>query len=260
MGRRGPKPISRKALHDLANELYWAFRQLGEGYSKDFFDRHRYEQIKRDPRSRNFLNDEEAAEFERRDSGIRAARLSYREKESRFRQLQAKTNLRQLGIVYEKAYRCSRMPGKPEVVRALLTSHSAAEVRQICKGAFRLRVVDVYQPMSSEGGPRCVLAGQHRTKVLNWPIINGDRLPNFLLRYAEQFVVAKTDARYPASTRMTSELKRLWYLSRTLAGASLGITTRSAINVLGSLKPKESFEPSDAGNQPKGRYHVRRKR
>jgi hypothetical protein len=140
------------------------------------------------------------------------------------------------------------VPGKPKVLQALLTSGSAAEVRHICKGAFRIEMIDIYQPMSSADGPCFVLAGQHRTKVLNWPIIDGGTLPNLLSRHAEQFVVAKTDARYPASTRRTSEFKRLWYLSRALAGASLGITTRSAINVLGSLKPKESFEQSDAGD------------
>jgi hypothetical protein len=217
MGRRGPKPISQKALYDRANELYWAFRQLGEGYFKNCFDRHRYKRTKRDLRAEYFLNVQDGTDF------------------------------RRFEIAYEKAYGRIKVPGKPEALQALLTFGSAAEVRHICKGAFRVEMIDIYQPMSSVDGPRCVLAGQYRRKVLNWPIISGGTLPHFLSRHAERFVVAKTDARYPASTRRTSEFKRLWYLARALAGTSLGITTRSAINVLGSLKPKESFEQSECG-------------
>lgn len=72
-------------------------------------------------------------------------------------------------------------------------------------------------------------------------------LPLYLSEHAVEFVAALNDPRYPlASVRPTTRLKQLWFLSRALAGAIFGVKTRTAINLVGSRRPEQTFEDARA--------------
>jgi hypothetical protein len=80
-----------------------------------------------------------------------------------------------------------------------------------------------------------------------WPIPVGSTFPGYLAQYAEQYVAALHDPRFPqcnVASRPSTKLKQFWFLSRALAGALFGITTRTAINLVGSLRPEQLFEES----------------
>jgi hypothetical protein len=69
-----------------------------------------------------------------------------------------------------------------------------------------------------------------------------------LSKQADQFLRAKEDPRYPRSNRPSSEDKKLRYLARALAGISLGVSYRTAVDLLektrGDLKnPLGRFAP-----------------
>ena len=140
-----------------------------------------------------------------------------------------------------------RVPGEPEVIKELLEAETPDQVREICKDAFA-RV-------------NCEIApGTFRELTLpNWPISVGSVLPRYLSEYASEFLAAKSDPRFPKSAmRPSSQLKQLWFLSRALAGALYGLTTRTAINLVGSKRPEEVFEESRAAKSL--RKTARRKR
>jgi hypothetical protein len=57
------------------------------------------------------------------------------------------------------------------------------------------------------------------------------------------------DPRFPrcdVKLRPTNRLKQFWFLSRALAGAAFGYRTRTSINLVGSLRPEQTFEESHA--------------
>lgn len=67
-------------------------------------------------------------------------------------------------------------------------------------------------------------------------------------QYACEFIAARKDTRFLRSTdRPTSRLKQLWFLSRALAGALYGVGTRTAMNLVGSMRPEQMFEESREG-------------
>jgi len=97
-------------------------------------------------------------------------------------------------------------------------------------------------------------------EVPAWPIAVGSSLPTYMAQYAEQYVAALSDPRFPrASTfqRPSTRLKQFWFLSRALAGALYGVSTRTAINLVGSLRPEETAERSRFGKPERKR--MRRK-
>jgi hypothetical protein len=96
-----------------------------------------------------------------------------------------------------------------------------------------------------------------------WPIPAGSTLPTYLSEYAEQYIAALHDRRFPrcdTATRPTNRLKQFWFLSHALAGALYGVTTRTAMNLVGSLRPEEIFQVSrDAKPKRRRRSVIRRK-
>jgi hypothetical protein len=126
------------------------------------------------------------------------------------------------------------VPGQPKVLKALLHAGTAAEVRKLCEDAY------VYQRIEIQPG----VFGNVRTP--KWPVNDVSALPSRLERYAEQFVEAKRGPRYPRSRRPSTLLKQLWFLSRVLAGAMYGESSRTSINLVGSKRPEEIFEESGA--------------
>jgi len=108
-----------------------------------------------------------------------------------------------------------KIPGEPEVLDALLKAKTPDQVHRICEDAP------------------------------NWPVSSGSVLPSYLSQYASDFVAAKNDPRFPQSARRpSSRLKQLWFLSRALAGAIHGYKTRTAINMVGSMRPEQTFGKS----------------
>ncbi len=127
-------------------------------------------------------------------------------------------------------------------------STTPEQVRQLCKDAFMTRMLEVQPGVSKE------------VEVSAWPISAGSVLPTYLSQYAEQFVAALRDPRFPhcdVSTRPSTRLKQFWFLSRALAGALFGVTTRTAINLVGSMRPEEMFHESRDGKPARRRMRKR---
>ena len=146
---------------------------------------------------------------------LRVTREYFRDRASDLAQIEVKT-----------------VPGQPEVIKRLLDATTTEEVRTICGGAFGTKTREVQPGVIRE------------IQVPNWPISVGSSLPDYLSRYAAQFIAAKSDKRFPVSDRPTSQLKQFWFLSRALAGAVFGESVRTAINLVGSIRPEEAFEGS----------------
>ena len=101
-----------------------------------------------------------------------------------------------------------------------------------------------------------------RVEVPAWPIPPGSPFPGYLSQYAEQYAQALRDPRFPrcdVSTRPSSQLKQFWFLSRALAGALFGVSTRTAINLVGSLRPEQAFEESRGAKAARRQRRLRAK-
>jgi len=112
------------------------------------------------------------------------------------------------------------------------------QLRELCKAALMTRLVEVEPGIVKE------------VEVPAWPIPAGSQLPTYLSQHAEQYVAALHDPRFPhcdVSRRPSNRLKQFWFLSRALAGALFGVTTRTAINLVGSMRPEQVFHKSRAG-------------
>jgi hypothetical protein len=138
------------------------------------------------------------------------------------------------------------VPGQPKVLKALLHAGTAAEVRKICEDAY------VYQRIEIQPG----VFGDIRAP--KWPINEVSPLPSRLERYAEQFIEAKRGPKYPRSRRPSTLLKQLWFLSRVLAGAVYGESSRTSINLVGSKRPEEIFEESSAAKPKRKKRRMAR--
>src|SRR5437879_7350647 len=119
MGKRGPEPTSAQELYVFAQDFYWDFRSLAEGYSHWGFDRRRYQEVKQELGREGFqLSDEDRAKFERKEEEIQTARLSVAEKEERLRRLQRDqlwdVQQRRLDLAQEASRKQFKVPGKPD--------------------------------------------------------------------------------------------------------------------------------------------------
>jgi hypothetical protein len=237
-------------LYTFAHQFYWDFRRLGEGSQRQWFDREAYsgmqdaiEQVNVRPSQRQKRRIRE--NFER---DLRDGRVAPTDKKEWLRQahdgqtianrFSLQTRAHELAIVLKK------IPGEPDVLEALLTASTPEQVREICRDAHITTTIEIEPGVSRE------------VQVPNWPLPYGSVLPLYLSQYAEAFVAAKHDRRYPQSQRASSRLKQLWFLSRALAGALFNVSTRTAINLVGSSRPEEVFERSGAA-RPRRRRHKR---
>ena len=142
-------------------------------------------------------------------------------------------------LAAEKATKQLKVPGEAE---------TPEQVSKICDDAFSVVVREVQPGVMRE------------LKLPNLPISVGSVLPSYLSQYASAFIAAKRDPRFPKSTkRPSSRLKQLWFISRALAGALFGLSTRTAINLVGSKRPDEIFEESRAGKTMRKRMGPRRR-
>lgn len=241
-------------LYSFAHQFYWDFRRIAEGRTRVRFDHKRFAKlearIRRLPIRVSDANRKHIAALA--DEEVRNGRLSLEGRADWIRNAEESQIFVDRDWLLERAAeRCRitvRVPGEADVITELLAAQTVKEVRLICDDAF------------SEG-PRQFEPGITRTvKLPNWPISVGSVLPSYLSQYASAFIAAKGDPRFPKSTkRPSSRLKQLWFLSRALAGALYGVSTRTAINLVGSKRPEEVFEESRAAKPARRRMRVRRR-
>jgi hypothetical protein len=236
MGKRGPKPVvSRQELYFFAKEFYRDFQRLGRGYSHFRFDKKLYERLKQQLYKNRQFMDKDTSMLQRQVEQIRAARLGVAEKEKRIRSLQERRfwEMSEGGLInaLEASEKKIRVGGKPEILESLLCATSPEEIRQICRDAWVLESIAVVDPATRR------TISYIRSRVSSWPVSSGSTLPMYLSEHAEHFIAAKKNKRYPISNRPSSHLKRLWFLSRSLAGAVCQIRTRTAINLVTSKRP-----------------------
>ena len=232
-----PPKTDPGTIHFFAHDFYWAFRRLNEGNFRWAQDEEEEKRLVEEIDAQNIKlsNDQIRALVRWVRDEVAEGRLRETDKIERLRQLGVE-NLSQTrqwlhGNAAEQARKQIPIPGKPEVVKALLEAQKPGEVQEICKDAFVPRTMEI---------------GGVTREVMwpNWPIPIGSMLPTYLSDYATEFIAAKSDKRFPSSGRPTSQLKQLWFLSRALAGAVFGIKFRTAINLVGSIRPEQTFEAS----------------
>jgi hypothetical protein len=237
-----PKRADPGTLYAFAHQFYWDLRRVSEGHFQWTYDKEEYQGLAEAIDSREIrLTDEQNRAIVRAIvRNVQEGRLTEAEREARLKEVAvANREATRYGLYQEAAARAGkqdRVPGKPDVIEALLQARTPEEVRTICQDAF--------VPPTPETEPD--LAKQVMTP--NWQIPTGSVLPSYLSQYASEFIAATRDPRFPKSTtRPSSRLKQLWFLSRALAGALYGVSTRTAINLVGSKRPEEIFEESGDG-------------
>lgn len=246
-----PQKAHPGELWVFAEQFYWDFRKLAEGRLTSRLDEDEYKRrVDEIDKTDVKLNRVQAIALAKVvTEEVEQGRTKPEDKSNRLRQA-AKDNI---DVTREwlrfkaadQAKKQVRIPGKPEVVRALLKAKTADEVQSICKDAFVQRTIQTHDGLTKE--------------VLwpNWPISVGSVLPMYLSQYAAQFVAAKNDERFPHSDRPTTRLKQLWFLSRALAGALHGVELRTAINLVGSKRPEQMFDESRAAKPARRRSEHR---
>jgi len=250
-----PRLADPGALYAIAHDFYWQFRRIVEGSFNWKCDEEEYKRLASeiDTQRIRLSDDQNIAIAKALVRQVHEGRLSEAEKEPRLRQMAADNVWVTLDWLKMEASQATRkqvrVPGKPEVMQALLQARTPEEGRTGCDGAFVPRTIQIEPGVSRE------------VMMPNWPIPAGSTLPRYLSEYASEFLAAKSDPRFPKSTTSTSsQLKQLWFLSRALAGALYGVRTRTAINLVGSMRPEQIFEESREGKPARKRIRTRRAR
>jgi hypothetical protein len=250
-----PQEADPGTLYSFAHLFYWDFRRIVEGFTRRRFDRDAYERLSKEINAIELrLTPEQSAEIQAKaEEEIRSGRLKESE---RIEWIRSREDSWLLAIredflqsAGQEATRQLKVPGEPEIITQLVEAETPDQVREICKDAFA--------QVNCEIAP-----GVFRELTLpNWPIPAGSVLPSNLSQYASEFIAARKDPRFPQSTRRpTSRLKRLWFLSRALAGALYGVKTRTAINLVGSKRPEQTFQESHAAKPVRRRVKVSERR
>jgi hypothetical protein len=228
-----PPKVDALTLLLIAQHLYGEFKAVQEGPGKRIrADRPEYEILMKNAESSSKLTAEKLAELEEEvDRQIRLGHLKAGDKESRFRDLREEIEFhRRFGDSNRSrilARKFVPVPGEPHVIDRLLNATTTEHIKKICARAFA-----TYPEKVSEG----LVAHVPRP---NWPISNASLLPGTLSQHASEFIEAKSSPKFPKSDRPSSRSKQLWFLSRALAGALHGITSRTAVNLIGSVRPDE---------------------
>jgi hypothetical protein len=222
MGAGRPTKADPVTLYAFAHQFYWDFRRLTEGRSRDWLDRKKHQQLVGAIANLRLNNEQETRYQQTVDEEIRAGRLSEDERAAGLRDLKDGglfvTRAWAENIAVEESTRTVKVPGESDVLERLLSVKTPEAVRKICRDAP------------------------------NWPISSGSVLPTHLQEHAKEFIAARKDPRFPRSLRRpTSQLKQIWFLSRALAGAVFGVKTRTAINLVGSMRPEQVFHESRDG-------------
>ncbi len=144
-----PKKTDPGTLYFFAHLFYWDFRSLGAGYYRWRTDEKEYQrlvsEIEKEPVQ---LSHEEKAHLAKCvEEEVRAGRVKEADKEARLRDLEASqlfvTHDWLLREAAEKARKQLRVPGEPDVLKALLQAKTSEEIRSICEDAFVSRTIQV---------------------------------------------------------------------------------------------------------------------
>ena len=247
-----PRKVDPGTLFTFAHQFYWDFRRLAEGRTRWVLDKRKY-----DPELQSDVQlspEQKARAAEVADEEVRSGRISESEKEGRRRDVEdAQLTATRYWLIREAEEECTkelRFKGEPDVIESLLDPHAtASQIRELCKDAFMSRTINLGSEM-------------REVEVPAWPIAAGSPLPTYLSQYAEEYVRALRDPRFPScavSARPSNRLKQFWFLSRALAGALFGVTTRTSINLVGSMRPEQLFHTARDG-KPARRQRKRDKR
>jgi hypothetical protein len=257
MARGRPKQVDPGTLYAVAHQFYWDFRRLSEGRFKRFFDKDKHQQLEKRAREAELqlTDDQKASAVEAAEKEIRNGRIRENDRENRIREIEEGLLFATRAGLFldaaEQAKRPVNVRGESEVLEVLLNPDTTSEqIRELCKDAVMKRTVTI----GSE---------TREVEVPAWPIPAGSSFPTCLAEFAENYVAALRDSRFPrcdVSRRPTNRLKQFWFLSRALAGASFGVTTRTAINLVGSLRPEETFEESRDAKPARKRMRRKQKR
>lgn len=244
MGAGRPTKVDSGTLYAFAHQFYWDFRRISEGMPRWRINRVKQKQLEAELDQKTDAQLKEELRQHREElveNEIRAGVLEETQRGTRFREIEdaeipvTRDWLRR--CIAEEAREELRFPGEPEVINALLDPKTTPErVRGICKEAFMRRRVEIKPGVFKDV-----------EEFPAWPMVPGSTLPGYLSEFAEQYVDALRDPRFPScdvSARPLTRYKQFWFLSRALAGALFGVKTRTAINLVGSLRPEEMFEQS----------------
>jgi hypothetical protein len=236
-----PEKADPGTLYAMAHMFYWEFRRLVEGSFRWKFDEKKFKELTEGMEGLQLVEDDDRAWHQQiADEEIREGRLEASQREAKIRHIEKSELLvrrEHLRITAAEQARIQiKIPGEKEVANVLLDPATTAEqIRKLCKEAFMTVTHRVgTETREIEGYPA-------------WPIPAGSTLPGYLAEHAEQYIAALRHPRFPrcdVSIRPSSRLKQLWFVSRALAGAVYGVKTRTAINLVGSLRPEEVFEES----------------
>lgn len=239
-------------LYAFAHQFYWEFRRIAEGSMRRRLDRRLYERlVARINRKELRLTAEERTRHEALcKEEVRSGRLKESEAANWLRNAEESQLIVNRDwfceLAAEKATKQLKVPGEPAVIAELLAAETPEEITRTCDDAFTTRNIEVQPNVFRE------------VKVPNWPISVGSVLPSYLSQFASEFIAARQDARFPKSTsRPSSRLKQLWFLSRALAGALYGVRTRTAINLVGSMRPEQIFKESRDGKPVRKRMRAK---
>lgn len=236
-----PRVADPKVLYGLASHLYWELKTVDEpkhktvdeGLSRIWVDRKKRARLLWKARKAAKLTNKELNELVQGvEERIQMGFLPESERQTCIRELikdaEFERRFTEVNAAKKESEKLIPIPGEPEIVDALLSAIKPHQIRAICADAFPSEAEEFKSPL----GPLKVI--RH-----NWPISSMSLLPGYLAQYAPEFIEAKRDRRFPKSGRPTSRFKQLWFLSRALAGAVHGISTRTAINLIGAIRPDE---------------------
>jgi len=245
-----PRQVQPESLYAFAQEFYGEFRRIAGGTVRWRFDAHKYEEAITGLDEIPLIDDEDRKRHKQLvEEEIRSGRVEKSGREAWLRDIEnAELSVRREMYRREAgqmARKELKILGQPDVINELLEAETPERVCEICKGSVTSRRIEV------EPGSFKVVSG-----FPNWPLHAGSTLPWYLSQFAEEFVDAKRDPRYPRSSRPTNRLKQLWFLSRALAGAVYGVKTRTAINLVGSMRPEQVFEESRAATPKRRRRKI----
>jgi hypothetical protein len=245
-----PKQVDPGALYAFAHQFYWDFKRLADGRYRLLQDEGKYKRLVHQIEKNGVqLSEHQRATLEAAvEREVRTGQLEGSDRKLRMEELEG-ANLEVtrdwlLRLVGEEATKQIRVPGEPEVLRALLAAKSPEGVRDICQDSAMIVESRIHPGRMIE--------------VSAWPIAAGSVLPTYLSQHAIEFIAAKSNARFPRSDRPSTKVRQLWFLSRALAGAVFGVKTRTAINLVGATNPEQTFREVRAGKAKRTRR--RRKR
>ncbi len=222
----------------FAEQFYWELRHIAEGTTRLWFDRKTFAKSIAELEKKQLSGNDRARLRSEADQKVREGHLESSQIHEWLKRREADELVMmhesERCIVAEKADKQLGVPGEPGIFEELLKAKTPDQVRELCKDAFVMQSFEIAPEVIKE------------VQVPNWPISFGSLLPSYLTEYASEIITARTHPKYPRSKRPSTRLKQIWFLSRALAGAVLGVETRTAVNLVGSIRPEEIFEASRA--------------